>query len=153
LLLEKNLKFSSRKILIAGLNTLVAVFTVYSSTFLVFSVDRPILTSNLSEKSVFEMTENELRFINNQGIAKEYSQALRELKKLNPEYVLINGNGDHWEYPLWSFAKESMSHTKIKSILDFGLNKDITFRNSVVLCFQTCKGIDHQFKVLKVNVN
>jgi hypothetical protein len=152
LLLEKNLRLSSRRIFIVSFNTLIALFTFYSATFLAFSVDRPILTSKLNNKSIFQMTENELRFINNQGIAKEYSQTLRELNKLNPEYVLINGSGDHWEYPVWKFAKESDDHTKIKSILDFGLNKDITFHNSVVLCIDICKGIDQQFKILKINV-
>lgn len=90
----------------------LTVIIVYTLNKLIYSLNKPILTS----KNIFNTVREDLYFINRSVLKDNYFKSITAIKNNNCKFIgLINGNDD-WEYPFWILLKKENLDVRIESV-------------------------------------
>jgi hypothetical protein len=100
----------------------VALF-IYSSSFLFFAADKPLLSSfsifsKSKQETLLNLSDEAKLFTNRPNIGAQYWFQLQKINSKNFESVYLNLGSDDWEYPTWHFFKGSDRKPLIYSYLN-----------------------------------
>jgi hypothetical protein len=100
------------------------ILFLYSSVFLLYSTDKPLLGgkspfTSSHVNSLFSLNDEQKLFLSNPDIAGQYTYQLQKLNYKKYDTVYINLGGDSWEYPAWHFFSKLDHKPKIFSYLKF----------------------------------
>ena len=129
----------------------VALMFLYSSIFTLFTTDRPLLPIGSRTNTIFNLTDSQLRFINQPWIESDYINAIQKIKDSGARTIYLNLGSNSWEYPLWYYLKQYDQNIKIKSILEFDETKLDKKERAAIVCIDVCT--DKGSNVIKILIN
>jgi len=130
------------------------IFFLYSSVFLLYSTDKPLLGgkspfTGSHTKSLFSLNDEQRLFLSNPDIASQYTYQLQKLNHKNYQTVYVNLGGDSWEYPTWHFFSKLDNKPKIYSYLEFAQKAE----RQAILCINIkCQELEASAETFDVNV-
>jgi hypothetical protein len=129
----------------------VALMFIYSSIFTLFTIDRPLLPIGSRTNTIFNLTDSQLRFINQPRIQSDYINAINRIKDSGARTIYLNLGSNSWEYPLWYYLKQYDQDIKIKSILEFDETTLDKKERIAIVCIDVCT--DKGSNIIKILIN
>jgi hypothetical protein len=132
---------------------IVGLMFIYSSIFTLFTTDRPLLPIGNRTNTIFNLSDTQLRFINQPWIQSDYINAINRIKDSGTRTIYLNLGSNSWEYPLWYYLKQYDQNIKIRSILELDETRLDKRERVVIVCIDVCTDKGSNIAKILINVD